>query len=328
MTARALGVPLVVVIGVACAAGAGHADPAKAKAANTRGYALHKQKNYKAAAVEYKAAIAEDPWYLLAHYNLACVASLVHDAPTATAELAWVFDRATWDPAAKAAIAKANTDRDLAWLFEHDEESRRYGNATNVEVLDIATPPCCFIRGKASTDPAVAKALAGAAGKHDEACSAAAVSAPADATATGKGVVAASLRDGVALLDGTGQVVARSAPIGCTGPRDQLELLNHGDALPQPYDKLDTPLREIYYIVVGYRTGDTQTVAIYALRNKQLTRVFDAVTRTAAGAGHVELTPLGGVVHVAPGDPRPHVYRWNAARSVLAPSDEAGGGSH
>jgi len=315
---------LVSLLAVACATGAGHADPAKAKAANTRGYALHKAKNYKAAAVEYKKAIAEDPAYLLAHYNLACVASLLHDADTATGELAWVFDRATWDPAAKSAIAKASNDRDLAWLFDNDEDSRRYGNATNIEVLDVATPSCCFIRGKPSTDPAVARALAGAAGKHDEACSAAAVSAPADATATGKGVVAASLRDGVAILDGTGQVIARSGPIGCTGPRDQIELLNHGDAIPQPYDKLVTPLREIYYVVVAYRSGDKQTVAIYALRNKQLSRVFDAVTRSAEGAGHVELTPLGGVVHVAPGETRPRVYRWNAARGVLAPSDELG----
>ena len=53
------------------------ADPARAKAANARGYALHKQKKYAEAAVEYRKAITEDPTYVFARNNLACVASLV-----------------------------------------------------------------------------------------------------------------------------------------------------------------------------------------------------------------------------------------------------------
>lgn len=318
MTTPSIARALTVLLVVACAPRTGHADAAKARAANTRGYALHKQKNYRAAAAEYRTAIAEDPAYVLAHYNLACAASQLQDADTAVAELAWVFDRATWDPAAKSAIGKAIKDRDLAWLFDHDEDARRYANPANIEVVDVVTPPCCFIRGKASSDPAVARALAAASGRHDAACSAAAVSAPVDTTAAGKGVVAASLRDGVAVLDAGGQVLARSEPLGCAGPADRLEVLNHGEAIPQPYDRLVTPLREIYYVVVAYRSGDRQSVAIYALRNKQLSRVFDAVTRSAAGTGRVELTPLGSVVYVAPGETRPRVFRWDAASSRLA----------
>lgn len=175
MTTPSIARALTVLLVVACAPRTGHADAAKARAANTRGYALHKQKNYRAAAAEYRTAIAEDPAYVLAHYNLACAASQLQDADTAVAELAWVFDRATWDPAAKSAIGKAIKDRDLAWLFDHDDDARRYANPANIEVVDVVTPPCCFIRGKASSDPAVARALAAASGRHDAACSAAAV---------------------------------------------------------------------------------------------------------------------------------------------------------
>jgi hypothetical protein len=316
----------IIALGVAAAALAAapreaSADAAKAKAANSRGYALHKAKNFRGAMVEYRKAVAEDPAYLLAHYNLACVASLLHDGDTAIAELAWVYDRATWDPAAKAAIAKVQKDRDLAWLLDNEEDARRYANPENIEIVDVLEPPCCFTRGAASTDAAVAKALAGATGKHAEACSAAAVSAPVDGTQTGKGVVAASLRDGVAILDASGRVLARSEPVGCRGPGDQLEILNHGAALPQPYEELTAPVREIYYVILGIRSGDARSVQIYAIKNKQLSRVFDAVVASPAGTGHVEVTPLGSVVHVAPGETKPRVFRWDGAAAKLVQSN-------
>src|SRR5262249_15339512 len=86
-----------------------------AKAANIRGLKLQQQKKYVAAITEYRQAIAEDPGYVLAHYNLACAASLAKDMHTTSEELTWVADRASWDPVAKSARAKAQTDRDLEW---------------------------------------------------------------------------------------------------------------------------------------------------------------------------------------------------------------------
>lgn len=309
-------------LAVLCAAaGTSAADTAKAKAANTRGFALHKQKSYKAAAVEYRKAIAEDPSYLLPHYNLACVASLTKDADTARAELAWVFDRATWDSAAKTAVTKASKDRDLAWILDNDEDARSYANPTNIETLDLLAPECCFARGKPGSDPKVAQAIAAASGAHAPTCSAAAFSFTLDSVIAGKGTVAATLRDGVALLDAAGQLVARSEPLGCGSPQDQLALLNHGQAVPSPYASQDTPLLHIYYVVVAYGSTSKQSVAIFAIRNHQLLRVFDGVTRSDAGLGHLTLTPLGNLVYTAPGERKPRIFRWDPASSKLAPAD-------
>src|SRR5262245_65915701 len=86
MTTR-LGV--AVALAIACAHGTAGASPAAAKAANARGVGLLKQRNYKRAAAQFRKAIAEDRTQVLAHYNLACAASIAKDMDTALPSLSW-----------------------------------------------------------------------------------------------------------------------------------------------------------------------------------------------------------------------------------------------
>src|SRR5215510_11251478 len=98
---------------IACGPSTTGASPAGAKAANTRGVALLRQKDYKGAIAQFRKAIGEDKALVLAHYNLACAASLAQDMDTAMAELIWVGNRAAWDDQAKSAAIKAAKDPDL-----------------------------------------------------------------------------------------------------------------------------------------------------------------------------------------------------------------------
>lgn len=301
---------------VACAVPASaHADAARAKAANSRGYALHKQKKYKEAGLEYRKAIAEDPSHLLAHYNLACVASLTKDRETAIRELAWVTDRGTWDPAAMSAAAKARTDRDLQWVRELDIEGFRL---TGTEIpdegaVDLMGRPEPALVGKPTTDAQLARAIASAPGKHEERCSGAAFSAPFDTK--GSSTVVATLRDGVALIE-AGKVLARSEPLGCTSPQDQVTILNQVAGIARPYDYSDQALMNTRMIAVQYAAGATQAVAIFAVKDRaKLARVFDAVLRSEAGEGSLIQSPvLGNLIHVAPGGTSTRVFRWDTAR--------------
>lgn len=72
-------------------------------------------------------------------------------------------------------------------------------------------------------DAKLLKALAAAPGKHDQACNADTVSTTGDLF---KGAtVTANLRDGVALVDDKGAVVARTEPLGCTNNREKVQVL-------------------------------------------------------------------------------------------------------
>src|SRR5262245_5798302 len=97
-------------LAIACAPGTTFASPAGAKAANARGVGLLKQRHYTGAAAQFRKAISEDRSHVLAHYNLACAASLANDMDTALAELMWVGNRAAWDEQARSAAIKAASD--------------------------------------------------------------------------------------------------------------------------------------------------------------------------------------------------------------------------
>jgi tetratricopeptide (TPR) repeat protein len=309
-------IPLLMVAVVCVVPVTAEADPARAKAANTRGHALHKQKKYQEAGAQYRKAIAEDPSHLLAHYNLACIGSLTKDRETAVRELAWVIDRATWDPAALTAAAKARTDRDLQWVRDLDVEGFRL-TGTDIPdegAVDLMGRPEPALVGKATTDTRLAKAIASAPGKHEERCSTAAFSAPFDTKATA--TVVATLRDGVALIDARGKVLARSEPLGCTSPQDQVTILNQVAGIASPYDYSDHALLNTRMVVVQYAAGSTQAVAIFAVKDKaQIVRVFDGVLKSEAGEGSLIQTPvLGHLLHAAPGEAGKRVFRWDAPR--------------
>jgi len=106
----------VIAVLVVHAALAAADPPAKARDANTRGMQLYAKKDYAHAAEQFRAAIALDDSYVLAHYNLASMAALVGDKPTVLAQLAWL--RASTDPQAATVLAKARTDPDLKSMVE------------------------------------------------------------------------------------------------------------------------------------------------------------------------------------------------------------------
>ncbi len=306
---------------VCAAAGIVHADVAKAKAANARGIALHKKKKFKEAAAEYRAAIAEDPTFMLAHYNLACVGSLMKDQETASREMAWVADRATWDdPATKAAV-KGRKDKDLAWIRKESLDGVRLFSDEIVEggIVDLLDKPWPELVGKPSSDAKLTKTVASAPGKHEASCNVAVVSAVYDKTKGG--TVAGNLRDGLAVLDGSGAILARSEPLGCATSKDELGMLTQTNGVQTPYEYTDQDYMGTRLVTVKYAKGKDQVVTIFAYRDKdkKLTRAFDGVVANDAGKGTVYLTTvLGNLLYTAPGA-KQRVYLWDSATGTFVP---------
>src|SRR5262245_60088304 len=83
-------------------------------AANTAGLRFYRADQLPRAALRFRDAIALDPDYALAHYNLACAASRLRDVATAVIELQWL--QAADDPIARAKLAKAREDADLDFV--------------------------------------------------------------------------------------------------------------------------------------------------------------------------------------------------------------------
>ncbi|HXU68920.1 MAG TPA: hypothetical protein VN947_06300 [Polyangia bacterium] len=83
-------------------------------AANTAGWRYYRAGQLPRAELHFSDAVALDPEYALAHYNLACVASRLRDVVTAIRELRWLA--ASADPVAKEKRAKAASDADLDFV--------------------------------------------------------------------------------------------------------------------------------------------------------------------------------------------------------------------
>jgi hypothetical protein len=321
------------------------ASPADGKAANARGMELMGKKKWAEAAAEFKRAIAEAPGSVRAHYNLASAASRAHDLETAAWEIAWVGDRAAWDAEAKAASIKALNDDDLLWALREWGQDGAFwvGDSAAIQLIDLAQPGDANVTGHPLADAERAKlaaVLQAAPGAHDGKCD------PADAKqgkvfaialqmeTLAKHTAVASLKDGVALVSPTGAVIARSEPLGCTGPgasQDQLASLVYAfgipDALLIDTPHHPTPAAGLQLLAVTYTTGgrsDWQTnLRVFARRDKAFVPVFTALVASsdANGAGHVWQTPRGNLVYAAPGDAKRHAFGWDAAaaRFVAVP---------
>jgi hypothetical protein len=328
-------------IALACVVphGAVMASPTGGKTANTRGMGLMAQKKWAAAEAEFKKAIAEDPTSVTAHYNLACAASRAKDGDTAIWELAWVGDRGAWDDQAKRAAKKAPDDDDLAWALHGDINVQQFvGDAPVAAVTEIAAPAPQYT-GHALAEPdrtKIAGILAAAPGSHDDKCDASdakqgKVFALALDTSGkwAKGLGVGTLKDGVAILDPQGAIVARSEPLGCTGPgesQDQLASLTYADGLPaQPSTSHPIPVSRLQLLVAMYTTGgrrEWQTnVAVFAQNGKSLAKVFEALVAAsdATGAGHVWQTVLGHLVYSAPGETKKHAFEWDSKLFKFVP---------
>jgi hypothetical protein len=108
------GALLLCLRGVVVAAPVSAARHRQAITANTAGLRFFRAGQLPRAALRFRDAIALDPDYVLAHYNLACVASRLRETSTAVAELKWLA--ASTDPVAKAKLDKALVDRDLDFV--------------------------------------------------------------------------------------------------------------------------------------------------------------------------------------------------------------------
>jgi tetratricopeptide (TPR) repeat protein len=86
----------------------------RALAANTAGWRYYRAGQLPRAELYFSDAVALDPNYVLAHYNLACVASRLRDLATSVRELRWLA--ASADPVAEQKRAKAAVDADLDFV--------------------------------------------------------------------------------------------------------------------------------------------------------------------------------------------------------------------
>jgi tetratricopeptide (TPR) repeat protein len=305
---------IAVVMATVCWSAIAEADTKAANAANARGLALHKKKKYAEAAAEYKKAITEDPSHILARYNLACVGSLTKDQDTAKEQLNWIADRSTWDEAAEKVMMKAAKDADLVWLRKLDFEGQELAGGmknTTLGVWDlIIKNEKSLDKGKPTTDETLLKAVAAAPGKHEQACRADAVAAKGDFPKGATAVV--NLRDGLAVLDDKGAVVARTEPLGCTNNREKV----HGLNLAR-----DPQTKASRLFVVQYANRTEMKVAIFALfENKRFERVFEAELMGADGtATLVQTSMLYKLVFTPAGKDEAIVYRWDEATTKYVP---------
>jgi hypothetical protein len=317
---------------LACAPGTSGASPAAANAANTRGIRLLKQKDYRGAIAQFKKAIAEDKTHVLAHYNLACAASLAQDMDTAFAELVWVGNRAGWDDQARAAALKAAKDPDLKWVIDTNPDAVEWvGPDVAMLVVDVLAADKARTAGRALTDAdkdSAMTALSTGTRTRDDSCDpadpkqSAVLGLSFDAHAGGKHTAVVSLATGIALLDAKGKVVARSQPLGCTGPgasQDRLTSLAYLSAAPRGEPNAaaaSSALASEMFIVKygnGGRTDWSNNVAVFMRRDKQLVRTFEATIERsdATGTAQLSMTALGDLVLVAPGDKRKQVFHWD-----------------
>lgn len=311
------------------------ATPAASKAANARGMSLMSKKKWALAEAEFKNAVSEDDTSVKAHYNLASAASRAHDRGTAIWELEWVLDRAAWVSEAKTAAGKVENDDDLEWALKNwDERVLQWVDKdAKTAPLDVVVSPDGTRNGRATGG---GKNLAAATGAHDSKCD------PGNAKQgkvftlalnygnLDKLTALASLRDGVALADSSGGIVARSEPLGCTGPgesQDQLATLSNVDGSPLIGDIEDKHVAStgLQLLVVSYTAGgrrEWQTnVAVFARKDKVLVKVFEntLASSDATGVGHLTQSPLGNLIYCGPGETTKHAFRWDPTAFKFVP---------
>lgn len=303
---------LAIAVLLACVAPAA-ADPVAAKAANARGIAALKQRDLPAAATAFRAALVADPDHVLAHYNLACTASLMKDRATALAQLAWLGNRAVYDRSAKQALGKARKDRDLAWIFEDAPEDASDAIAPAVPALNLLDP-----NARTGGNPVVAAerasieaALAGAPGNHDARCDAKHAEQGEIWEVAGSGgdgedpTLRASLRDGVALYTTRGAPTSRSEPLGCSAPRAAGDRIIGLVAVH--------PAMVFVELSNGSAKDWRREGRLFSYAGGRLVQLFAAETGASkTGRGKLVMTPANDLIHTPPGG-KPVVQRWDPA---------------
>jgi hypothetical protein len=181
------------------------------------------------------------------------------------------------------------------------------------DLLEINSEP-------ATVAPDVAKLVASAPGKHDDQCD------PNDAKQGrmraltldgGKRIIYASLRDGLALVEDSKSIVARTEPLGCTGPgasQDDLTALFDAEVSSAGPEGLANHDLVIARYFQGGRRSWTDHVAVFSLKDgNHLVLAFDATlaTNEDSAPGTLELTSTGELALGQPGATQKRVFHWN-----------------
>lgn len=287
------------------------ADPAAARAANRQGMQHYRKKALAQAAASFRAAIAADTGHVLAHYNLACVLSLMGDRAGATQELEWLARSP--DPRATRTLAKASGDKDLAALRDDPKVKPLLEAAAEKALLLGFTP---LARGE-SAGPTDVKALGPLAEEHKAGLAVAGDVVP---KRPGRERVALTL-GGAVLLSATGEELATAELaevfaeakggevghlwLGQVVPDDELEVVAHvswngrrvqGEdllVLKRKGDKLAPILQAtLQETVFDKEEGDDEYTSTDTTREVELRADGTIVTTERAGRGKRQVTTL------------------------------------
>lgn len=296
---------LALVVGGSLAA----AQSPNAKTANNDGMKHYRAKRWADAAASFRAAIAIDPSYVVAHYNLACVAALQKDTKTAIAELEWLAG--SDDPLAAQKLTKAGRDPDLRSLD---------GNLAAQAILRWGSVMGGYQPAVEESEATTAETTKlGEIGRHDTSCETIftvvrAIHGDVLPKREGDETVLVSLADGIVLLDGNGAVIARSEELAesCTGSEAGLRAVSAGQVVS------DDDLEIVVHATFGGRADFYDEVSVWKVVGAKLIKVFAGRLSRYARVGKKEVEQNGLVtlgkdeLRVRePGQKAPETLRWD-----------------
>lgn len=293
-------------------------DRAAAKAANTAGMKLYKEKNYAGAAEKFRAAISADTGFVLAHYNLACVAALTSDKETARAQLEFLAQ--SDDPYAHAKLAKAAGDADLKELVRDEKIGPilRWGEAF-LGYRPLAT---------ASSATEAEAARLSKEGTVDNECDADAakvarsLKAELFADSPGPETLILSMNEGMVVLDGAGKVLAKGPTLTCEGSQSGISDVSIGQVIADAEPEI------VIHYTSGGRAEYSEQVAVFKRKGKELANILDvAITENSrtwkaneeswdefASSGKLSLSPDGVIRYRSEDGKSSEAKKWDATK--------------
>jgi hypothetical protein len=291
-------------------------DRAAARAANTAGMKLYKEKNFAAAAEQFRAAIAADSGFVLARYNLACVAALTKDKDTARAQLEFLSQSP--DAYARAKLAKARGDSDLQSL-QFDE---KVGPLLRWGDMFLGYRPLAFVAKATTQAQAAALAKAGTASgcEADQGTKVHAITAELFAETPGQETLLVSLEHGLVVQGSDGKVLAKGAAPTCEGLQDSILDASIGQVVSDPEPEI------VIHYTTGGRVG-VEHMLIFKRKGKELGNILDVTLydpgrkwkaeeswEALAESGKLLLSPDGIVRYRSEDEKTNETRKWDAAK--------------
>jgi hypothetical protein len=240
--------------------------PVDAQAENARGMKRYRAKDWAGAAQAFRGALEVNPKYVVAHYNLACVAALLGDKAAAVTQLVWLAG--SDDPNARLKLIKAATDRDLATISSDPTVKKMIAEA---KAADLWRSLFSHYRPLAEARPAntrEAELIGEALGDCDEECKREprALEAELDAQRPGPETLVAQEDRGVALFDHEGRLLA-SWDEDWGDPR-QDSVVSIGQVIPDAEPEI------VILETTGRPSSYTQQVMVLKRRGEKLAEVL------------------------------------------------------